>query len=156
MELKSSAFEDGQPLPKQFTCDGADVSPPLSWEAPPDGVAEFALLVEDLDSKRDDPFYHWIMFGIPGAIRSFPEAIPKDGRENLLIARQGTNSFSYDNRGYRGPAPLEGSGPHRYVFTLFALGKRLRLYPGASGSEFVQAVRSLVLEQATLSCTYQR
>jgi len=156
MELKSSAFEDGLPIPRPYTCDGADVSPPLEWEDPPAGVAEFAILVEDIDSKRGAPFYHWIMFGIPGAVRSFPEAIPKDGREAMLIARQGTNSFSYDNRGYRGPAPLEGSGVHRYVFTLFALKKRLGIYPGSTGEEFLQAVRPLILEQATLTGTYER
>ena len=156
MELKSSAFEDGQPIPKKYTGDGKDVSPPLNWEEPPAGTTEFAILVQDLDSQRDEPFYHWIMFGIPGAVRSFPEAVPKDGRGNLLIARQGTNSFSYDNWGYRGPAPLDGSGVHRYQFTLYALSKRLSLFPGASGAEFVRGVRPIVLEQATLTGTFDR
>ncbi len=156
MELKSPAFEDGGAIPPEHTCDGKDISPPLEWTDPPPGVEEFALLMEDLDAPREHRFFNWIMYNIPGPIRQFPEAIPQEGRENWLIARQGTNSFSYDNHGYRGPAPLEGKGPRRYRITLYALKQRMRLRVGASGEELLRAMEGLVIDEATLSGTYER
>ncbi len=156
MELKCPEFENGQQIPREFTCDGKDVSPPLEWSDPPPGVQEFAILVEDEDAPRDHRFYHWVMWGIPPQITMMPRAIPRDGREELLVARQGFNSFSYDNMGYRGPAPLPGSGPHRYVFRLYALDTQLRPGFNVTGDVLDRAMNGHVLAEAELVGVYER
>ncbi len=155
MDLTSSAFEDGQSIPRDYTCDGRDISPPLSWTDAPPGTEEFAIVVEDLGSPRR-PFYNWVMWGIPGPIKQIPEAVPKVGREHLLIARQGVNSFTYDYNGYRGPSPLPGEGQRRYVFTLYAVKKRVHLPGRATAPEVIRAIKPYVLEEAKLTGTYER
>jgi Raf kinase inhibitor-like YbhB/YbcL family protein len=154
MDLTSSAFEDGRPIPRDHTCDGRDISPPLNWTDAPNGTEEFAILVEDLDSPRR-PFYNWVFWGIPGPVKQIPEAVPKVGREHHLIARQGVNSFTYDYNGYRGPSPLKGE-KRRYVFKLYALKKRIHLVGRTTGVELLRALKPYVLEEATLRGTYER
>jgi hypothetical protein len=74
--LTSPAFQGGDSIPRQFTCDGADVSPPLGWLAPPSGTASFALIVEDPDAPGGT-YIHWVLYDLPGAMASLPEAVPK-------------------------------------------------------------------------------
>jgi hypothetical protein len=108
IRLTSTAFVDGSAIPNRFTCDGDDVSPALSWSGGP-AAKEYALIVTDLDAG----FIHWVAFGLPGTATSIPEGSVPPG------AMEGTNDFG--KKGYGGPCPPRGSGPHRYRFVLYAL-----------------------------------
>lgn len=115
--LTSPAFAEGATIPARFTCDGADVAPPLRWAHVPPGTRELALVVEDLDAPGGT-FLHWVRAGIPADARSTPSA-----------GVDGDNSFG--RPGYSGPCPPKGDPPHRYRFEVYALGTRSRLEAGA-------------------------
>lgn len=144
--LTSSAFRDGGPIPRRYTCDGADVSPALQWEGAPEDAASFALVVDDPDARG---FVHWILFDLTGAATGgLPEAIS----ESPDAPPQGTNGFG--KVGYGGPCPP--SGTHHYRFTLYALDAPL----GLSGAPKADAVRAAmeghVIGERTLTGTYAR
>jgi Raf kinase inhibitor-like YbhB/YbcL family protein len=129
-EVKSSAFSEGDTVPVQFTCDGDNVSPPLSWSGVPEGATELRVSVTDPDAPSGT-FTHWLVTGIdPSSTDVGQGMVPAGGTEQ-------TNSFG--ETGYGGPCPPRGKGPHRYVFTVQALD--------ASGA---------VLASAELTTTYGR
>jgi Raf kinase inhibitor-like YbhB/YbcL family protein len=110
LRLSSPAFADNGPIPRQYTCDGADQSPPLAWSGVPTGAIELQLTVKDIDAPGGG-FVHWAVTGIRPLDASVGAGqVPAAGV-------QGPNSFG--SSGYRGPCPPAGS-PHRYVFTLEA------------------------------------
>jgi Raf kinase inhibitor-like YbhB/YbcL family protein len=130
IEIRSSAFSEGDTVPIQFTCDGDNVSPPLSWSGVPEGTAELRVSVTDPDAPSGT-FTHWLVTGIdPSSTDVGRGMVPTRGTEE-------TNSFG--QTGYGGPCPPRGKGPHRYVFTVEALG--------ATGD---------VLASAELTTTYGR
>lgn len=157
MRLASSAFRDGEQIPKRYTADGEDLSVPLSWwDAPPD-TEELALVMDDPDAPRRDPWVHWVLYGLTADCRELPEGIRRESRPlSPDGAAQGTNSFSENDIGYRGPAPPPGHGPHHYRFTLYALDRRLDLPPGATKDDLVDAMHSSVLATARLTGLYER
>ncbi len=108
--LTSPAFHAGGTIPARYTCTGADVSPPLAWTAPPRGTRSFSLTVVDLDAHG---FVHWRASGIPSSARRL--------RAGQRPPVEGLNTFG--RRGWSGPCPPAGSGTHRYLFTLRALGR---------------------------------
>jgi Raf kinase inhibitor-like YbhB/YbcL family protein len=134
MQLMSGSFEDGGSIPSRYTCDGADVSPPLAWSDVPDGTAEFALVVEDPDARG---FVHWVLTGIPGDARELPEG------EGDTVGTPGPNNFGRE--GWGGPCPP--SGEHRYTFTLYALPEPM------SDATDAAAVRSRAEESALATAT---
>lgn len=157
MQITSEAFQDGQPIPKKHTEDGENISPPLSWSGAPDGVAEFALIVDDPDAPREDPWVHWVLFKIPGDADSLPEGLPRqDALPKVGGARQGHNSFPQDNLGYRGPAPPPGHGTHHYHFKLYALDAPLDLAAGVEKEALLEAMEGHILAQNELVGTYER
>lgn len=107
--LSSPAFHPGTTIPARYTCAGADISPPLRWTAPPRGTRSFSLTVVDVDAHG---YVHWRAQGIPASARGL--------RAGSHPPVESTNTFG--RRGYSGPCPPAGSGAHRYVFTLRALG----------------------------------
>jgi Raf kinase inhibitor-like YbhB/YbcL family protein len=107
--LASPAFHAGGTIPRQYTCDGRDVSPPLRWAASPSGTRSFSLTVTDLDAHG---FVHWRLRGIPAKTHGLAAG------SHVGVAA--VNSFGH--RGYGGPCPPKGKGAHRYLFTLRALG----------------------------------
>lgn len=110
LELTSSAFNEGEMIPAKYSCDGSDLSPPLAWDAVPDGTKSLALIVDDPDAPAGT-WVHWLLADIPPDTRAIPEdAVPED-------ARQVTNDFSKPD--YGGPCPPGGT--HRYFFKLYAL-----------------------------------
>jgi len=117
LALTSPAFHPGATIPTRFTCDGANVSPPLHWTAPPRGTRSYGLTMVDVTVG----FLHWQAFGIQGTARSLPA--------NAKLKQTGFNSFH--QRGYSGPCPPAGP-PHRYVFTLRALSKTGRVLAEAT------------------------
>jgi Raf kinase inhibitor-like YbhB/YbcL family protein len=146
ISLTSSAFPDGGPIPAQFTCDGADQPPSLSWGEPPAGTKSFALVVDDPDAPSGT-FRHWGVFDIPASARS----IGGDQR----VGTEVENGFG--KPGYGGPCPPPGHGPHHYHFKLFALGvDKLGLSPSSKVADVEQAAKPQALGQAELIGTYER
>ncbi len=160
MKLESPAFAHQGAIPKDYTEDGKDISPPLRWSEPPPGTQEFALICDDPDAPSPrrpapEPWVHWVIYGIPGDVRELPAGIPRSERlEEPAGARQGKNSWG--TIGYRGPAPPRGSGRHRYVFSLYALDRPLNLGPGATKAELLRAMEGHVLASAQWIGTYER
>ena len=142
--LTSPAFRSGGAIPKRFTCDGANVSPPLRWPAPPARVKTLALQVVDVSTPSR--FVHWLAWGISPRSRGLAAG--------ARPPREGRNSFGRVS--WSGPCPP--SGPkHRYVFVLYALASPLRLRNGASPPEFRRAVSAAgTVRQAILIGTYRR
>jgi Raf kinase inhibitor-like YbhB/YbcL family protein len=151
IELTSTAFHDGERIPKAYTGDGKDVSPPLRWSEPPQGTKSFALICDDPDAPRGT-WVHWVLFNLPAEQRQLEEATP--GVEVLASgAKHGKNDFG--KIGYGGPAPPPGK-PHRYFFKLYALDTVLDLAPGASKSQLVTAMQGHVLAEGQLMGLYGR
>jgi Raf kinase inhibitor-like YbhB/YbcL family protein len=149
--LKSTAFPNGGVIPKKYTCDGADLSPALSWDDAPAGTQSLALIVDDPDAPMGT-WTHWLIWNIPAKATLLPEDTPK---MNLLDngARQGGNDFR--RIGYGGPCPPPGK-PHRYFFKLYALDARLEVKAGAVRSELEPALQPHILAQAQWMGTYGR
>jgi Raf kinase inhibitor-like YbhB/YbcL family protein len=114
MRLTSSAFANGDSIPRRFTCDGEDISPPLTWSDPPAGVRSFALICADPDAPRGT-WYHWAIYDIPAAACELAEHWPRTRH----TPPQAINDFG--KPGYGGPCPPPGAKPHHYHFTLYAL-----------------------------------
>jgi len=156
LTVTSSAFEDQGWMPARFACDGENVSPDLAWEGAPEGTRSFVVWMEDRDvpapSLRLFTWVHWLVYDIPGQVRSLPEALP---REALLEggAKQGVTSFR--RHGYGGPCPPIGT--HRYHFTLYALDTVLGLEPARASSRAIrQAMQGHVLAEGVLVGRYSR
>lgn len=151
MKLTSTAFEDEGRIPKEYTADGANVSPPLAWTDAPDGAKAFALSVMDPDAPGGD-FVHWLLYDIPEHKRDLTTGIPND-EFVLASAKQGLNDFG--DLGYGGPAP-PAPAEHRYVFELTALDDLTRLKPGAGPDDLRRAMEGHVLAIAKLTGRYKR
>jgi Raf kinase inhibitor-like YbhB/YbcL family protein len=148
--LTSSNFKDGGIISKKYTCEGENISPPLSWGQVPAGTQSLALIMEDLDAPKG-VFTHWVIFNLPPGSPGLAEAIP--GQSELADgARQGRNDFG--KTGYGGPCPSD-TPFHRYQFTLYALDRPLDLAGGASRQEVEAAMSGHILGQARLIGTYQ-
>jgi len=150
-ELTSSAFEAEETIPDRYTCEGADVSPPLSWRDAPGGTESFALLCEDPDAPGGT-FTHWLLYGIPSTKDGLPEGVENDPHLSWGAA-QGRNDFG--NIGYGGPCPPMGSA-HRYYFRLYALDEALDLPPGASRHQLLSRVEDHALARTGLMGRYGR
>src|SRR5438093_4111012 len=141
MELKSSAFTAGEMIPKKYTCDGPDVSPPLSWSDVPAGAKSLALIADDPDAPMGT-WVHWVAWNIPAGARSIPADLPKKN-ELQDGTRQGINDFQ--RSGYGGPCPP--SGTHRYFFRLYALDTTLDLPATTTRKDLDRAMRGHILAQ---------
>jgi len=151
MSITSAAFAAGETIPKKFTCDGPDLSPQLSWNAPPPGAQSFAMIMDDPDAPVGT-WVHWVLYDLPANTTALAEAVPKD--EQLSSgARQGRNDFG--RIGYGGPCP-PGGKPHRYFFKLYALDTKLGLKAGATKAEVERAMKGHVLGQGELIGKYGR
>jgi Raf kinase inhibitor-like YbhB/YbcL family protein len=145
LTLSSSAFASGATIPSQYTCTGADVSPPLLWDAPPVGTRSFALIADDPDAPAGI-WVHWVLFDLPGDARALEAGIAKQA-ELASGARQGRNDFG--KIGYGGPCPPPGK-PHRYFFKLYALDAKLALKAGATKAALEKAMQGHILAQGEL------
>ena len=139
MKISSPAFTENGKIPKQYTCDGQDSSPPLAIENPPANTASFALIVDDPDAPAGT-WVHWVVWNIDPATREIvAAAVPKG-------AVQGINDFG--KKAYGGPCPP--SGTHRYFFKLFALNALLTLTPGSTKGDLEKAMKDHVVARAEL------
>jgi len=152
MEIKvtSRAFQEGGMIPRRYTCDGEDVSPPLAWTGVPEGTKTIALIGDDPDAPMGT-WVHWVLFNLPANIKELAEAVPAD-KELLSGAKQGRNDFR--RIGYGGPCPPGGT--HRYFFRLYALDSVLDLAAGASKADLLKAIQGHVLAEGQLMGKYKR
>lgn len=146
LTLTSEAFKDGQTIPAQFTCDGANQSPSLRWGEPPASTKSFALVIDDPDAPTGT-FRHWGVFDIPASARSIGGG-----------QRAGTEvNNDFGKPGYDGPCPPKGHGPHHYHFKLFALDTdRLGLSADAKVADIENAARQHAVAEGQLIGTYER
>ncbi|NUM73118.1 YbhB/YbcL family Raf kinase inhibitor-like protein [candidate division KSB1 bacterium] len=150
MELKSLVFDAGGSIPKKYTCDGPDLSPPLIWNTVPDRTQSLALICDDPDAPMG-VWVHWVIFNLPADARELPEGVPP---QKMLPngAKQGLNDFR--RIGYGGPCPP--SGEHRYFFKLFALDAKLDLEAGAKKADLLKAMEGHILSESKLMGKYRR
>jgi len=151
IQITSTAFAEGRPIPAQYTCAGPDVSPPLTWSNAPVGAKSFALITDDPDAPMGT-WVHWVVYNLPSTATSLAEDTPPLP-ELSGGARQGVNDFG--KIGYGGPCPPPGK-PHRYFFKIYALDALLDLKPGATKKELLKAMNNHVLAEGQLMGTCQR
>lgn len=155
LALSSSAFRNGEAIPRRHTGDGPDVSPALSWTGVPPGAVELALIVDDPDAPTPQPWVHWVIYRIPASASGLAEGVPPvPSPAQPAGALQGRNSWN--TLGYRGPAPPRGHGVHHYHFRLYALDAALNVQAGLDKEALRAAMRGHVIAEAELIGTYQR
>jgi Raf kinase inhibitor-like YbhB/YbcL family protein len=154
MTLSSGAFKPEGRIPARYSCDGSNVSPPLSWSGVPTAAKSLALVVTDPDAP--DPkapkttWVHWILYDMPADATGLREAIPAKGLPPGTL--EGTNDWG--RTGYGGPCPPIGR--HRYVHTLYALDTVLPDLDKPTRAKLLAAMQGHVLQSAELIGTYQR
>lgn len=152
--LTSPAFKDGERMPRDYTGEGKDMSPPLEWTAPPEKTRTFAIICDDPDAPVGT-WDHWLIWNLPGDLRKLPENVAKtETLPDLGGARQGKNSWP--KIGYNGPMPPKGHGTHHYNFVIYALDAPLDLKPGAVKKDLLAAMKGHILGQAKLTGLYSR
>jgi Raf kinase inhibitor-like YbhB/YbcL family protein len=145
LELRSSAFKDGEYIPVRYTGRGEDISPALEWTGVPRGTKSFALIMDDPDAPMGT-WIHWVVYNIPADATGLKEDIPPRAVLDDGTA-QGINSFR--RPGYGGPYPPPGPA-HRYVFTLYAIDTELNLSLGANKGTVLRAIQGHILGRARL------
>lgn len=149
--ISSRAFRNGMRIPSRYTCEGDDLSPPLSWRDAPSGTRSYALICEDPDSTSG-LWTHWLVYDIPGDLNKLEEGLPLT--EFLPSgAKQGLNTDG--EVGYSGPCPPMGRA-HRYVFRILAVSSRLPLRPASPRKDLEEALRGLVIARAEIVGLYGR
>ena len=150
-DLTSPAFQEGETIPKKYTCEGPDVSPPLHWSVPPAGTHSYVVIADDPDAPVGT-WVHWVIYDLPLDLRGLPEGVP--AKERVLDgALQGLNDFK--RVGYGGPCPPPGK-PHRYFFKLYALDTVLDLKPRETKVRVLQACKGHILGEAQLMGRFGR
>ena len=155
-QFTSVPFDASGPIPAEYTCDGENVSPSLSWSTPPEGTESLALIVDDPDAPTPSAFTHWILFNLSPTLTSLPRSSHAGDpalNANGLAPKEGTNDFG--DVSYGGPCPPRGEN-HRYFFSLYALDAPLDLSSGAKRNEVRHAIEGHVLAKAEHVGTYQR
>ena len=154
LTLTSPAFGHMAAIPARFTCDGADVAPPLEWSDAPAGTRAFALIVDDPDApdpaRPQRTYVHWVLHDVPPAARSLPEGAAAGSLP--AGTREGRNDWG--RTGYGGPCPPVGR--HRYFFKLHALDAPLGDLGTPTKAEVERAMEGHVLARAELVGTYER
>jgi Raf kinase inhibitor-like YbhB/YbcL family protein len=152
LELKSPAFSDGDTIPVKYTCDGPDVSVPLTWSKPPEGTKSLTLICDDPDAPMGT-WVHWVVFNLPPDLTELREGISIKGDEKLGGAFEGINDFETGK--YGGPCPPPGPA-HRYFFKLYALDTTLNLKTNATKEDVEKAMKDHILAHGQLMGKYQR
>lgn len=158
ISIKSPVFEDGAPIPKTYTADGASVFPTLKWKGVPRESKSLLLVVEDPDAPKPTPFVHGIFYNMPPQLEELPEiAVDPDGITERLAkvgVHMGTNSVF--EPAYMAPTPPPGHGPHHYHFQLIALDKLLEFDKVPSLADIKAAIDGHALAAGELVGTYER
>jgi Raf kinase inhibitor-like YbhB/YbcL family protein len=150
IKLTSSAFEEGGMIPAKYTCDEDDISPPLKWDAVPDGTLSIALISDDPDAPMGT-WVHWVLYNLPPEKRELPENFPED--ETLPDGtRQGITDFG--KAGYGGPCPP--SGTHRYYFKIYALDSMIDSATVLDKKALLEKMKGHILAEGQLMGRYKR
>jgi len=151
--IKSSAFKEGAPIPKEYSCEGKNTSPELSWSGAPAGTKSFVLICDDPDAPHG-AWTHWIVYDVPSTTLSFSPNM-KIGAELEHGIKQGSQSSGV--LGYQGPCPPQGHGVHHYHFTLYAMEcPSLGIAGGADRKQVEQAMVKHIISQTQCMGTYER
>lgn len=152
--ISSSVFTNNSAIDPKYTCEGKDLSPPLSWSNPPVGTKSFVLIVDDPDAP--DPaapkrtYVHWVLYNLPPGSNGLPENV----ESSQLPAGTLEGKNDWDRTGYGGPCPPVGR--HRYYFKLYALDSLLPDLNNPTKAELIQAMEGHILEKAEVMGTYQK
>jgi len=151
MQLHCPDFANGTDIPKQFTGEGDDVSPAISWSGAPEGTKAFAVMCHDPDAPLITPrgtygFVHWTLYNIPASVTQLAE-----GTNEFT---QGKNDFG--KSGFGGPMPPDGHGKHFYFYWIMALNEDLNLEPGLTLWELLEKIEPAVIGMNRLVGTYER
>jgi Raf kinase inhibitor-like YbhB/YbcL family protein len=153
--IQSGAFKPNDRIPRRHTGDGDDVSPPLSWANVPSGAKELALICDDPDAPRADPWVHWLIYKLPAGTTALPEGVATSEKLDAPAgAMQGRNSWGMI--GYRGPAPPKGHGTHHYHFKLYALDASLDAKAGLDKDALLAKMKGHILAEGEVIGTYSR
>ncbi|MET9803896.1 YbhB/YbcL family Raf kinase inhibitor-like protein [Streptomyces sp. NPDC006368] len=147
IDLSSAAFGDHETIPRRYTGEGEDISPPLTWSPAPDGAAELVLACEDPDAPNGT-FLHWLVTGID------PHSSGTEEGETPPGGREWPNGFG--GTGWGGPLPPPGHGRHRYFFRLWAVSEPLPLDDHPTADTVHRALAGRELASGALMGTYQR
>jgi len=146
LSLTSPAFTDGGAIPRKYSCDDENISPPLTWGPAPTDTATWVLIAEDIDARL---WVHWLIVNLPADVLSLAEGASGHVPEGAV---EGSTDFG--PAVYGGPCPP--SGEHRYSFTLYALGERLALGAEITATQIRASMFGKVLAEAKLTGTYRR
>ena len=155
--VESPTMTTGKFMPRDYSPDGRNVSPPLTWSGLPMGTRQLAVISQDYGAGRPPPWVHWIIYNIPASASGLPEGVPFDPDHpmpaDIAGAVQGNNGWGLP--AYRGPAPPVGS-VHHYHFAVFALDEELDLPPGLDRDGLLSAIEGHVLGQGDMVTLYER
>lgn len=155
--VTSPTMQTGEMMPRDYSPDGRNLSPPLAWTNLPQGTEQIAVLCQDHGAGFPPPWVHWILYNVPGTATGLPEGIPFDPSapvpNEIAGATQGNNGWGLAM--YRGPAPPSGD-LHHYHFVVYALDEALDLPPGLTRAELLEAIDGHVIGQGDMVPVYER
>lgn len=151
IQLKSTAFAEGQPIPGRHAYDKEDISPDLQWSGVPSAAKSLVLICDDPDAPGGI-WVHWVLYDMTPSMTGIPEGMPKTPTLDIG-AKQGIND--YKKIGYGGPCPPPGK-PHHYFFKLYALDVRPDLKPGMTKAELLKIMEGHIMAEGQLMGTYHR
>lgn len=150
MQLTSTAFAPGGPIPTRHTQEGDDVSPALSWSDAPAGARAFAVICHDPDAPLVKAgaygYVHWVLYGLPASVTSLDEG--------TTLGTAGTNDTG--TTGWSGPMPPQGHGEHRYYFWIIALDDDAPMEAGLTLWQWLERAEPHVIAMNRLTGTYRR
>lgn len=155
--VESPTLVAGQMMPRTYSPDGRNASPPITWRGLPSGTREIVVICEDHGAGNPPPWVHWLVYNIPGNATGLPEGLPIDPRDpmpaSLAGAVHGDNGWGLPM--YRGPAPPAGR-TNTYQFVVYALDQRLNLAPGLTRAEVLAAIEGHVIGKGEIAALYTR
>jgi len=154
LKVTSSAFQQGGSIPSQYTCEGKDISPPLSWSGLPNNTKSVAMIVDDPDApdpaKPQRVYVHWVVYNMSTQSTSLAENASKNGMPTGAV--QGKNDWGKAE--YGGPCPPIGR--HRYFFKLYALDSALTGLRDATKADLEKAMKGHIVDSGELMGTYEK
>ena len=147
MKLYSPNFQNNQTIPVVFTADGSNKCPDFIIQEVPDNAKSLVILCHDPDATSGVPWIHWLAWGLPSVDKIIAGELPEGSVDGL-------NSFG--NYGYGGPSPSPGTGPHRYVFTIYATHDGVDLRDATTYKKILNSLKDYIIDQASLTGIYLR
>jgi Raf kinase inhibitor-like YbhB/YbcL family protein len=152
MKFTSSAFTNSDTIPTIYTCEGENISPPLSWSGVPEQAETLALVVDDPDAPNG-VFTHWVLYNMPPIPQNLEEGASLSDRLSEGL-REGSNNFG--EQGYGGPCPPRGGGEHRYFFRLYAVDRKLNFTGRVTRDQIMDALEGKTVDEAVLMGRFTR